>query len=533
MAVPALRWAVLAWGLSVIAEALAVVAMLVVAYEVGGPQLVAGFAILRAAPALIVAPVVIGWSDRGRRESWLSAVLLARAGLLALAAALLVAGAPEAGLLTGGLASVLFSTHRPMSGALLPNLANTPAQLTGANAASAFAESAGTLIGPVLAGVVLVVGPPSLGLALAALVVGAAALGARRIRGIARTGDPATDMTLVSAIRDFGGGMRALIRQPPLVALVFAQTFARGVLLIAVVVLAVDEFDQGDPGVGWLTAMLGVGGLLGSAAAAALLTSTRVSRAVPTGVALWGLPMLAIGVVTMPAVGYVGFVVIGIGNAVLDVGAITLVARLVPPTMLGRAFAAFEVVLVLGVTTGSLAAGIVIPAFGVGPSLWLTGGVLIALSAASIQWARRLDRGLVPGRNVTALRECPELASLPVAVVDHLAAVGVERSFADGEDVMVQGSVGDEFHVVVSGRARVVRDGNVVAELLPGNGFGEMALLRDGPRTATVTAEGEVTTFVISRLDFTTFVAGSPSAAAAVAHVAQERALADERRGGR
>ena len=192
MAVPALRWAVLAWGLSVIAEALAVVAMLVVAYEVGGPQLVAGFAILRAAPALIVAPVVIGWSDRGRRESWLSAVLLARAGLLALAAALLVAGAPEAGLLTGGLASVLFSTHRPMSGALLPNLANTPAQLTGANAASAFAESAGTLIGPVLAGVVLVVGPPSLGLALAALVVGAAALGARRIRGIARTGDPAS-----------------------------------------------------------------------------------------------------------------------------------------------------------------------------------------------------------------------------------------------------------------------------------------------------------------------------------------------------
>ena len=73
--------------------------------------------------------------------------------------------------------------------------------------------------------------------------------------------------------------------------------------------------------------------------------------------ALWGLPMVAIGVVTMPAVGYVGFVVIGIGNAVLDVGAITLVARLVPPTMLGRAFAAFEVVLVLGVTTGSLAAG--------------------------------------------------------------------------------------------------------------------------------------------------------------------------------
>jgi CRP-like cAMP-binding protein len=120
-----------------------------------------------------------------------------------------------------------------------------------------------------------------------------------------------------------------------------------------------------------------------------------------------------------------------------------------------------------------------------------------------------------------------------VAVVDHLAAVGVERTFHDGEDVMVQGTVGVEFHVVVSGRARVSRDGAVVTELAPGNGFGEMALLHDGRRTATVTAEDDLTTFVISRLDFTTFVAGSPSAAAAVAHVAQERARADERRGSR
>jgi MFS family permease len=533
MAVPSLRWAVLAWGLSVIAETGSLVALLVVAYEVGGSGLVAGFVILRAMPALIVAPVVIGWSDRGRRERWLMSVLATRAGLLAVAAALLAAGAPVAGLLVGGLASVLFSTHRPMSGALLPNLATSPAQLTATNAASSFAESAGTLVGPVLAGVLLVVGPPPLGLALAAVVVGAAAVAVRRIRDVAPSGDPASAMTLASAIREFGGGLRALTRQPPLVALVFVQMFARGVVLIAVVVLAVDTFDQGDAGVGWLTAMLGVGGLLGSAAASALVTSTRISRAVPVGVALWGLPMVAIGAVTVPAVGYVGFVVIGVGNAVLDIGAFTLVARLIPPTMLGRAFAAFEVILVLGVTAGSLVAGLAIPAFGLGPSLWLTGGVLVALAAGSIPWARRLDARLVPGKNVAALRECHALDSLPLATVDHLAAVGVERTFADGEDVMVQGEAGDEFHVIMAGRARVSQDGTVVAELRPGSGFGEIALLRHGPRTATVTADGDVTTFVISRLDFTTFVAGHPSAAAAVASVARERALADESRGSR
>ena len=498
-----------------------------------GPGLVAGFSVLRAMPALVVAPVVIGWSDRGRREGWLTAVLATRAGLLALTAALIVAGAPVAGLLTGGLASVLFSTHRPMSGALLPYLATSPAQLTAANAASSFAESAGTLVGPALAGLLLVVGPPPLGLALAAIMVGTAAVAVRRIHDVAASGDPGSAMTLASAVREFGGGLRALLRQPPLIALVFVQTFARGVLLITVVVLAIDTFGQGDPGVGWLTAMLGVGGLAGSAAAAALVTSTRISRAVPVGVALWGLPMVAIGALTVPAVGYVGFVVIGVGNAVLDVGAFTLVARVIPPTMLGRAFAAFEVILVLGVTTGSLVAGLAVPAFGVAPSLWLTGCVLVALAAASIPWARRLDSRLIPGENVSALRECRELDSLPLAAVDHLAAVGVERTFADGEHVMVQGAAGDDFQVVMSGLARVSRDGTMVSELGPGSGFGEIALLRHVPRTATVTAVGELTTFAISRLDFATFVSGHPSAAAAVANVAQERALADERRGSR
>ena len=533
MAFPGLRWAVLGWGLSVIAETASLVALLVVAYDVGGPGLVAGFSILRAIPALIVAPVVIGWSDRGRREVWLTTILAMRAGLLGLSAALLVAGEPVAGLLAGGLASVLFSTHRPMSAALLPHLATSPAQLTAANAASSFAESAGTLVGPVLAGVLLVVGPAPLALVLAAVAVGAAAVAAGRIHDVTAPGDRGSAMTLASAIREFGGGLRALIRQPPLVVLVFVQTFARGVLLIAVVVLAVDTFGQGDPGVGWLTAMLGVGGLAGSAAAAALVTSTRISRAVPVGVALWGLPMVAIGALTMPAVGYVGFVVIGIGNAVLDVGAFTLVARVIPPRMLGRAFAAFEVIVVLGFTTGSLVAGLAVPAFGVAPSLWLTGCVLVALAACSIPWARRLDAQLIPGENVSALRGCRELADLPVAVVDHLAAVGVKRTFADGEDVMVQGAVGDEFHVVMSGRARVSRDGKVVAELGPGSSFGEIALLRNVKRTATVTAVGELTTFAISRQDFTIFVAGHASAAAAVADVAHERALADERHGSR
>ncbi len=524
VAVPSLRWAVLAWGLSVVAEAAALVVLLVVAYDVGGPGLVAAFAVARAVPALLVAPIVIGWSDRGRRERWLLAVLGVRGVLLAGAAGLLVADLPVAGLLVGGVASLLFSTHRPMSGALLPHVATSPAQLTAANAASSFAESAGTLIGPVLAGLLLVIGPPQLTLLAAALLVAGSATAVSLIRDVARSANHDAAMTLTSAFRELASGMRALDRHRPIVVLVAAQTFARGVLVVAVVVLAVDVFDQGDPGVGWLTAMLGVGGLVGSVLAAAVITSTRVARAFVTGVVLWGLPMVAIGVLTVPAAGYLGLVVIGLGNAMLDVGAFTLIARLVPPGLLGRAFAAFEVVIVSGVTAGSLVAGVAVPALGVGPALWVTGGVLVVSVAGYVGWARRTDAALVPDDRVVALRSCEALRTLPVATVDHLAAVGTEMVFADGEDVMVQGEPGSDFHVIMEGEAVVARDGRAVARLGPGSGFGEIALLRRVPRTATVSAGGTLRTLSIARLEFTTFVAGHTAAAAAVANLAEERA---------
>lgn len=524
VAVPSLRWIVLAWGLSVVAETAALVVLLVVAYEVGGPALVAGFAVVRAVPALIVAPVVIGWSDRGRRERWLLAVLAARAVLLALAAGLLVADLAVAGLLLGGVAALLFSTHRPMNGALLPHVATTPGQLTAANAASSFAESAGTLVGPLLAGLLLVIGPPPVTLVVAAVLVAGSATAVGLIRDVAPSVDAGGAMTLTSAFSELASGMRALDQYRPIIVLVGTQTFGRGVLLVSVVVLAVDVFDQGDPGVGWLTAMLGVGGLVGSTVAAAVITSRRITRALVTGVALWGLPMVAIGVLTFPTVGYLGLVVIGIGNAVLDVGAFTLVARVTPPGMLGRVFAALEVVIVTGVTVGSLVAGAAVPAVGVELALAITGGMLVVLVAVHTSWARRTDAALAPDERAVALRACEALRTLPVATVDHLAAVGTEMVYDDGEDVMVQGEPGSDFHVVMDGQAVVRRDGRRIAVLDRGSGFGEIALLRRVPRTATVTADGPLRTFAVSRLDFTTFVAGHSAAAAAVANLAQERA---------
>lgn len=517
------RAVVVGWGLSVVAETSALVALLVIAFDVGGPGLVGAFAALRAAPALIAGPVLIGRSDRGRRERWLVAVLTCRVALLAAAAVSLALDGAIAALVLGGLASVLFTTHRPMNAALLPYLTRTPEQLTASNAAIAFMEGAGTLLGPALAGALLLSASPTAVLVASALLMAGAAVMALGISAVARSGSYSAPLTLRTAVSDLGEGFAVLRRPAFILALSAAQTFARGVLLVAVTVLALDLFELGDPGVGWLSAMLGVGGLVGSLLAGALITSTRLARGFASGVALWGLPMLVLGLATTPAVGFLAFAVIGLGNAAVDIGVFTLVARLVPPALIGRAFAAFEVTIIASVTAGAWFAGVVVPVVGVRPMLVVVGVALVLGAVAFARATARVDEALVPGEHVETLRACRPLAGLPTISVDHLACVAHDRHYAAGAVVMRQGETGDSFHVVVDGSADVLVDGEQVARLRPGDGFGEIALLRDVPRTATVVAQAPLHTVAVDRASFQTFVAGHPSSATAVGSLADAR----------
>lgn len=523
LSVPNLRRSVAAWGMSVVAEMASTVALIVVAYDVGGATLVAAFVALRAAPALVVGPVLIGRSDRGRRERWLMGILVVRLVLLVLASVALAAGTDAVALVLGGLSSVLFTTHRPMNAALLPYVSGTPAQLTAANASSAFVEAGGTLLGPALAGALLVASDPIAVLAATAMLLIAAATTVHRIRDVPPSGSAAAPLTLPTAARDFGSGLAALRRPWFVLVLIASQTAARGVLLVAVAVLALDVFAFGDAGVGWLSSMMGVGGLVGGALAVLLVTSTRLARGFAVGVLLWGAPMLLLGLVTEPAVGLLAFAVIGLGNAVVDVGVFTLVARLVPPHLMGRAFAAFEVVIVVGVTVGSWAAGVVIDRAGVEPLLVATGVWLIVLALLAAPDATRVDRSLQPSPYVDALRACPQLSSLPTVSTDYLAAVAEEHAYPPGSVVLRQGEPGDEFFVVLHGSATAFVDGEPVGRLAMGDAFGEIALLRDTPRMATVVADGTLTTLVLKRQDFVTFVAGHGASATALADLAAQR----------
>ena len=241
------------------------------------------------------------------------------------------------------------------------------------------------------------------------------------------------------------------------------QTFTRGCLTVFIVVVAIDLLDTGDPGVGVLTAAVGAGGMLGSILAFGLVGRGRLAAWFGVGIALFGAPLALIGVVPEQAAAILLLGLVGVGNALIDVGGFTLLARLADETVLARMFAGFEAILTLGVAAGGLVTPLVVELLGVRRALVAVG--LLAPLAVAASWPalRRLDARMhVRDADIEIMREVRMLGALPVATIEQLGA-GLEHvEFAPGKAVFEQGERGDCFYVVESGRAEVVLDGRLV-----------------------------------------------------------------------
>jgi MFS family permease len=508
---PALRRVLLAFGLAWTSEWAFMVALGVVAFRNGGATAVGVVAFVRMAPAALLAPISIAVADRFRRDQVLMYSSLVRGGAIGAATLLLATGAP---LLTvyafAVVATAAFIIFRPAHSALLPALCSVPLELTSANVVRGLLDSLGTLLGPLIAAALLAFSGPTAAFACAAaLSFGAGAL---LIRLSYEAPRHSSSLQLRRIIVDTSAGFGAFWRHRDagvLIGLALAQTFTRGCLNVFLVVVPFELLHTGETGVGLMSAALGAGAVAGSVGALLLVSGRRLAGIEGIGVALWGVGLSLCGALPyLPAV-LAMMAVIGVGNALVDVGLFTLPARLVPYELLARVFGALESLVAITVAIGSLITPFVIAALGVRGALAVLGLPAIALVGLGWRRLRRIDRSIVHrDGEITLLKRVAILRPLPMPTIDTLAGKVDYTNVGPGEVVFLQGDAGDRFYVIDDGEAEVLGDGRLVRTLSAGDCFGEIALLRNTPRTATVRARTALGLYSLARPDFLLAVNG-------------------------
>ena len=512
---PPLRRLQLAWIGSILGAWAYIVALGVYAYDQGGPRAVGVVGLIRFLPAAILAPFTSSLVDRFARVKVMIWSDVVRAALMFGAAATIATDGPAPIVYAlVALSAVASTVFRPAKSALLPALVASPGELTAANAASSTLESVGMFLGPALGGVLLAVSSPSVvfaanGLAFlwsAALVFGLRAYEPARVRTARDAGRPVVSTVMA--------GISTIVHEQALrtlVGLYGAQTLVAGAVNVLVVVAAFRLLDLGEAGVGLLYAALGIGGLVGGFVAVVLAAHGRLARDFAIGLALFGLPLALIGGLPTAFVAVVALAIVGVGNSLVDVNALTIMQRAVPDAVLGRALGALDGLMLATLGLGALLAPALVDAVGVKAALVATGALLPVLALLTRPRLSAIDSAAAVPEATGLLRGVPLLAALPEPVLERLALESAPLTYPAGATILREGEPGDLFYVVSRGTVGILGK-----EFGPGEAFGEIALLRDVPRTATATAVTDVSLVTLERAPFVAAVTGhAPSAAEA------------------
>ena len=520
---PDLRRIELAWGGSVIGQWGYEVALAVFAYRAGGAAAVGVVALVRLLPAAVVAPFAALLGDRFWRRRIMVAADLARVCAMGGAGAAVFAGASTVIVYSLAVLTALASTaFGPAQSALLPSLARSPEELTAANATSTTLESVGFFIGPALGGLLLAVTSVGAVFAATAALFLWSALILGRVRTDSR-GDPSIEVDSIG--REALAGFRAIAGEGRLrlvVGLYGAQTVVAGIMRVLLVVTALRILDLGPSGVGFLNSANGVGALAGAIVLLGVISTGRLATVFGLGILLWGVPLVLLGLSPSVALALFCFGVVGVGNVLVDVAGLTLLQRMAPDEVRARVFGVLESVFLATIGIGAILAPLLTSGFGPRGALIAAGG---GLCVVVLLFWRRLGTvdapALVPEEELSLLRGVPIFAPLPQVTLEQVASHLSQVRLAAGDVVFRRGDHGDRFYVVEAGEVIVSPESRPPVTLGRGGYFGEIALLRDVPRTATVTARTEVELHALERDIFIAAVTGhAPSAEAADAVIA-------------
>jgi MFS family permease len=515
-----LRRLQLAWAGSIIGSWAYTVALVVYAFDQGGASAVGLVGLVRWLPSAFASPLAAILGDRFPRVRVMLTSDLLRAVALGGMAALVMTDAPAAAVyVLAAAVAVIGTAFHPAQSALLPSLARTPEELTAANVSSSTLESLGFCVGPALGGLLLAFSPIWV---VFVITAGTFLWSALMLAPLLREAEPPLTRESPHLLDEATAGFRAIGKDPRLrlvVGLFSAQTLVNGAFGVLITVSAFDLLDLGASGVGYLNAAVGVGGIVGGLISLALVGHKRLATTFGVAVAGTGAPLLLVGGQPSTAVALIAFGLIGFANIICDVSGFTILQRGTPSEVLARVFGVLHSLIYATVAAGAVIAPVLVNAFGVRWTLVVVGLLLPILAILTHASLVRIDREPADPRRIELLQGIPMFSPLSPPVLEQLAAGLAPVSVSAGEEIIRVGDHGDRFYVVSSGEVEVCVDGRPPKREGEGTYFGEIALLRDVPRTATVRAATDVELYALDRDDFLPAVtghAGSAQAAEAV-----------------
>jgi MFS family permease len=556
---PALRRIELAFAGSKIGDWAYATAVTVWAYGVGGATAVGVWGMIRLVLLALVTPFAAGLADRLSRKSVMVGADAFRVLLVAASALLIEWDGPVWVIFVLATAAALVGTpFRPAQASMMPSLARTPAELTAANGTASTFESLSFFVGPALAGLLLSVTdvavvfgfnavtflwsalmvagvrpPPSPATERAAAAVAeplpagagrgeAGAIGEIRADPASSdppdpepAGDDGHGEERLGLLREAIAGFKTIWgnRDLRLVTfLVSAQTIVAGASIVFSVSIAVDLIELGPEGVGYLDAMLGVGAVLGGLVAIGRASRQRMGVDLGVGVVLWSLPLVLVAVLPEAAPAFLAMFLLGFANPLVDVNYETIVQRVTPDRVMGRVFGASESALIATMALGSVLMPLLVATVGLRWGMTAIGVGVTAMAVPCFAALRQMDSRLRAPEGLDLLLAIPLFAPLPRPVVERLARQLVRVEVAAGEVVIREGDVGDRFYVIESGAVEATFRSTVLSTAGPGEPFGEIALLHDVPRTATVRATEPTVLLALERDDFLPAVSGNDEA---------------------
>lgn len=493
------------------------VALPVYAYHAGGPRAVGLLFFARFVLGALAGPWVGVLADRWPRRQVMLISDVIRFGMLAGMTAVASSGGNAYAIYVLAIASTVVAVaYNPAQSAMLPTLVNSPDELTAANVVGNTISSVGMFAGPALGGVLLALSGPAAVFALTgALVLWSIAF----VLQIPRDEAPAPPER-PHFLTELTAGFATMIRKPALrvvMGLTAAQALVDGALEVLLVVLAIRLLHGDNATLGWLNTAIGIGSILGAFIVAAIATRRRLAGGFAIGLLLSSIPLALAAAVSSLAPALILVGTLGVGAIFCQVNGVTLMQRSTENEVMGRVFAVFETLILTGLAVGSLVTPAVIGWIGSKGAL-IAAGVLVPVLLIPL-WPslRRIDdEAVIAEEPLELLRRIEIFAELPEPVLERLAAGATAISVAADGIVVSRGEVGNHFYAIAAGKAAVELEDGTTRELGPGDSFGEIALLRDVPRTATVRALEPLQLFAVERDEFLFAVTGhAPTLAAA------------------